>query len=341
MLKSTDLKKIGTIVKNTTEAFEKGVTISYESRIKNLTTLQKFLKENEKNFSEALFKDLHMNDLACNVEIHEPCNTAEEAMENLSTWMKPSHPSIPLLQKPGSATIEKEPFGVVLIIAPWNYPVGLLMKPMIGAIAAGNAVIIKPSEVTENVSNVFAEKFKTFFPGDEISVVTGGVAETSELLKHKFDYIFYTGSPEVGKIIMRAASEHLTPVTLELGGKCPVYVDSEVDMEVAVSRISFGKWFNAGQTCVAPDYILCDQSKKEEFMKKMASKITQFFGENPQQSDDFGRIVSEKHVKRLEGLIQNEKIYHGGKVIDLKDRYFEPTILDNPDVNSKVMKDEV
>jgi acyl-CoA reductase-like NAD-dependent aldehyde dehydrogenase len=215
------------------------------------------------------------------------------------------------------------------------------MKPMIGAIAAGNAIIIKPSEVTENVSNVFAEKFKEFFTGDEISVVTGGIAETSELLKHKFDYIFYTGAPAVGKIIMRAASEHLTPVTLELGGKCPVYVDSEVDMEVAVSRISFGKWFNAGQTCVAPDYILCHQSKKDEFMKKMASKITQFFGENPQKSDDFGRVVSEKHMKRLEELIQNEKIYHGGKVIDMKDRYFEPTILDNPDIHSKVMKDEV
>eukprot|EP01080_Neovahlkampfia_damariscottae_P006968 gene6968-11134_t len=340
-LKSTDVKNISKIVQKTRDAFNRGGSISYESRIRNLKQLQKFLKENEKELREVLFKDLHLGEFACQVELSEPYSIAENAIENLSSWMKPETRSVPLLQKPASATIEKEPFGVVCIIAPWNFPIGLLFKPLVGAIAAGNAVIVKPSEVTENCSNFFADNFKKYFPSDEFEIVTGGVTETSELLKEQFDYIFYTGSTVVGKIIMKAAAEHLTPVTLELGGKCPVYFDKDVDFEVACSRISWGKWFNAGQACVSPDYILCHKSKKEEFLKTMASRITQFYGEDPSKSEDLAHIVSKRHMKRLESLLENQKIYHGGKNINYDTLYFEPTIVDSPDKNSKLMQEEI
>ena len=215
-LKTTDIKNISKIVQKTTEAFHKGGTLSYESRIHNLKQLQKFLKENDKELTEVLYKDLHLGEFACQVELSEPYSIAQSAIENLSSWMKPESRSVPLLQKPGSAYIEKEPFGVVLIIAPWNFPIGLLFKPLVGAIAAGNAVIIKPSEVTENCSNFFFDNFKKYFSSDEFQIVTGGVQETSQLLKEEFDYIFYTGSTVVGKIVMKAAAEHLTPVTLEV-----------------------------------------------------------------------------------------------------------------------------
>eukprot|EP01080_Neovahlkampfia_damariscottae_P001866 gene1866-1007_t len=338
--KSTKVEDISTIVKNAHKAFENGATKKYETRIKNLKLVQKYLNENKNLFYKALETDLQMNELGCFAEVVEMVRIAQEAIENLHTWMAAKPVPVPLLQKPGSGCIEKEPFGVTLIIAPWNYPTSLVIKPMIGAIAAGNAVVIKPSEVTASVSNVFAETFKKYFTGDEFGIITGGVDETTALLKEKFNYIFYTGAPLVGKLVLKAAAEHLCPVTLELGGKSPVYVDDEVSLDVAISRIAWGKWLNCGQTCVAPDYILCHKKVKDQFMKKLIAKIEEFYGKDPQKSPDYGRVVSVRHVKRVLSLLEDQKIHHGGRN-DIDDRYIEPTLIDEPKLDSQLMKKEI
>ena len=216
LAKATKVEDIPSIVKKAHEAYSKGATKSYEKRIKNLKLVQKYLNENKDKFYKALETDLQMNELGCFAEVVEMVRIAQEAIENLHTWMAAKPVPVPLLQKPGSGCIEKEAFGVVLIIAPWNYPTSLVIKPMIGAIAAGNSVVIKPSEVTASVSNVFLETFKKYFTGDEFGIITGGVDETTAILKEKFNYIFYTGAPFVGKIVLKAAAEHLCPVTLEV-----------------------------------------------------------------------------------------------------------------------------
>ncbi len=214
-----------------------------------------------------------------------------------------------------SSYIYKEPYGVVLIISPWNYPFQLIMAPLIGAISAGNCILLKPSELAVETEKIIVDIIKNTFNDEYISVVTGGVEESKALLKEKFDYIFYTGGINVGKIVMKAAAENLTPITLELGGKSPCIVDKDADIGLAARRIAWGKFLNAGQTCVAPDYLIVHKNIKEEFISLIKKYIIKFFGENSFESEDYPRIINEKHFKRLEAHLEEGKIVFGGKGI--------------------------
>jgi len=330
------------------KAFKSDVTQSKEWRLSQLEGLQNFLSKEESKLYEALVGDLgkckceaYMGELSlCVAEI-------KEAIKHLSSWMKPEHVSTPLLNVKGlsSSLIQPSPYGVVLLIAPWNYPVQLVINPLVGAIAAGNCVLIKPSELAVNCSKLFAEMIPKYLDTNCIKVIEGAVEETTEILKHQFDYIFYTGNPAVGKVIMRAASEHLTPVTLELGGKNPTFIDETADLVTCARRIVWGKTFNVGQTCLAPDYLLVPRSMQDKVVEALQKEVQQFFNGNPHDSTDFGRIIHKRHVQRLAGLLsdQDEKniVTGGPKEIREDERYVPPTILRDVNFQSRVMQDEI
>jgi len=263
-------------------------------------------------------------------------------LNNLDSLAAPEPKRVPLLQFPGTGMIYKNPLGVVLIISPWNYPLSLVFMPLAGALAAGNTVLVKPSEVCENVSQTISELFPKYFDSTCVRLVHGAVAETTEVLKYKFDHIFYTGNGAVARVIMRAAAEYLTPVTLELGGKSPCIIDRDVNLKHAAPRICFGKYNNAGQTCVAPDYVLIHKDIQDQFINEMISCIKEFYGENPRTHNDFGKIINSRHATRLSGLLkeQENNIVHGGKM-DVDGAYIEPTIVKNPSLSSKLMTEEI
>jgi aldehyde dehydrogenase (NAD+) len=264
----------------------------------------------------------------------------KSAIRKLNTWTRPKRISGTLLNWPSSDYIYKEPYGTVLIIAPWNYPFQLAIAPLIGAIAAGNTAVIKPSEITPNTSKIVAEIIKKVFPEDYVTVVEGGVETSQNLLAQKWDYIFFTGSTRVGQIVYESAAKHLTPVTLELGGKNPTIVDSTASIDVAAKRIVWGKFLNAGQTCIATDYILVHKSVKNELIEALKSAITQFYGENVEASTDYARTVSKNHYQGLVGMLAGETILFGGEKNDT-DNYLAPTLVDEPQRNSKLMKGEI
>lgn len=248
--------------------------------------------------------------------------------------------STPLTMQPGKSFIQKEPFGVVLVLAPWNYPVQLAFSPLIGAIAAGNRVVVKPSEISSACSAIIAAIVDEVFAPDEVRTVQGGVAETTALLTERFDYIFFTGSTAVGKVVMKAAAEHLTPVTLELGGKSPCLVDASASIAQAARRIAWGKWMNAGQTCVAPDYVLVPRQQEAAFIAELKAAIEQFYGADPAQSPDYGRIVSARHHARLVGLMANATVAIGGQHDEGK-RYLAPTVVHKLDASHPLMQEEI
>ena len=262
--------------------------------------------------------------------------------KELKNWSKTKQTDTPLYLFPTKSYIKKEPYGTVLIIGPFNYPVQLVFEPLIGAIAAGNTAIVKPSELTPHVAIVIKDIIEDTFDEAYVSVVEGGIEETQTLLSLPFDYIFFTGSEKVGKIVYEAAARKLIPVTLELGGKSPVIVDDTANIKVASERISFGKFTNAGQTCVAPDYILVQRKVKNDLIKALKKTITEFYGENIEKSPDFGRIVNQKHFNRLNDLIQIHKdnVVFGGNS-SKEDLYIEPTLLDNITNDNKIMKEEI
>ncbi|MBF9282081.1 aldehyde dehydrogenase, partial [Staphylococcus epidermidis] len=262
--------------------------------------------------------------------------------KELKNWSKTKQTDTPLYLFPTKSYIKKEPYGTVLIIGPFNYPVQLVFEPLIGAIAAGNTAIVKPSELTPHVAIVIRDIIEDTFDETYVSVVEGGIEETQTLLSLPFDYIFFTGSEKVGKIVYEAAARKLIPVTLELGGKSPVIVDDTANIKVASERISFGKFTNAGQTCVAPNYILVQRKVKNDLIKALKKTITEFYGENIEKSPDFGRIVNQKHFNRLNDLIQIHKdnVVFGGNS-SKEDLYIEPTLLDNITNDNKIMKEEI
>ncbi|KAJ7308815.1 hypothetical protein JRQ81_008083 [Phrynocephalus forsythii] len=236
--------------------------------------------------------------------------------------------------------IQREPFGVVLIIGAWNYPFSLIIHPLVGAIAAGNAVVIKPSEISEHTAKLFQELIPQYLDKELYPVINGGVPETTEVLKQRFDHILYTGNSTVGRIIMEAAAKHLTPVTLELGGKSPCYIDKNCDLDVACRRITWGKYMNCGQTCIAPDYILCDPSIQDEIVKRVEKALKDFYGDDVKKSPDYERIVNQRHFKRIMGLLEGQKAVLGGDV-DEAECYIAPTILTNVSPSAKVMQEEI
>ncbi|KAM5183503.1 aldehyde dehydrogenase family 3 member B1 isoform 2-T4 [Callospermophilus lateralis] len=262
------------------------------------------------------------------------------ALRNLQTWMKDEKVSKNLATQLDSAFIRKEPFGLVLIVAPWNYPLNLTLVPLVGAIAAGNCVVLKPSEISKSVEKVLAEVLPRYLDQSCLAVALGGPAETARLLEHRFDYIFFTGSPRVGKIVMAAAAKHLTPVTLELGGKNPCYVDNDCDPQTVANRVTWFRYFNAGQTCVAPDYVLCSPETRQRLLPALQNAITRFYGDDPQSSPNLGRIISQKHFKRLQGLLGCGRVAIGGQS-DESELYIAPTVLVDVQETEPVMQEEI
>lgn len=260
--------------------------------------------------------------------------------QRLRRWTKPHRVPLPLTQMPGSAWVQPEPLGVVLIIGPWNYPFQLLLSPLMGAIAAGNCAILKPSEQAPATSRVVADLVKATFSPDYVAVVEGDAQVAQALLSQKFDHIFFTGGPRVGQIVMEAAAKQLTPVTLELGGKSPCIVDATADLRVAARRIVWGKFVNLGQTCVAPDYVLVQEAAKAALLRHMQAALTEFFGEDPAQSPDLARIVNASQFDRLMALLEGADVVTGGQS-DRGDCYIAPTILENVGWDAPVMQEEI
>ncbi len=261
-------------------------------------------------------------------------------IENLHQWAKPKQVRASIRNFPSSDFIYNEPYGKVLVISPWNYPFLLAMSPLIAAVAAGNSVTLKPSELTPNTSGIISKIIRETFEVNHVVAILGDVLIAQELLKKRWDYIFFTGSVAVGKIIAKVAAENLTPVTLELGGKNPCIVDASANLKVAAKRIVWGKLLNAGQTCVAPDYLLVDHAIKEQFTKHLIAEITIAFGENPENFPDFARIINPKNWERLVGLLENQKIIFGGQHNRLE-LYLAPTIIDEPSLENNLMKEEI
>ncbi|EJE24216.1 aldehyde dehydrogenase [Staphylococcus epidermidis] len=328
---------------NSKAFFNTHKTKNLKFRKQQLKLLSKNIKNHENELLDALYKDLGKSKVeAYATEIGMLLKSIKLMRKELKNWSKTKQTDTPLYLFPTKSYIKKEPYGTVLIIGPFNYPVQLVFEPLIGAIAAGNTAIVKPSELTPHVAIVIKDIIEDTFDEAYVSVVEGGIEETQALLSLPFDYMFFTGSEKVGKIVYEAAARKLIPVTLELGGKSPVIVDDTANIKVASERISFGKFTNAGQTCVAPDYILVQRKVKNDLIKALKKTITEFYGENIEKSPDFGRIVNQKHFNRLNDLIQIHKdnVVFGGNS-SKKDLYIEPTLLDNITNDNKIMKEEI
>jgi aldehyde dehydrogenase (NAD+) len=321
--------------------FSEGKTRNIERRMEFLRRLEQSIRCHEKDIMEALKKDLNKAPFeAYATEIGMVLEEIRFVRNHLKGWAKPKQVRTPITNFPSVSRIYTEPFGVVLIISPWNYPFQLAVSPLVGAIAAGNCAIVKPSNYSPNTSMVIETILTEVFPREYVAVIQGGREANQSLLEQKFDYIFFTGSVAVGKAVMRAASEHLTPVTLELGGKSPCIVDETANLELAARRIVWGKFLNSGQTCVAPDYLLVHHSVKIRLLDKMKKYIHQFYGEQACLNDNFPKIINEKHFDRLLGLIEGEKIVIGG-TFSRERNQISPTILDQITWNSPVMSEEI
>ncbi len=324
------------------QRFETGVTRSREWRLRQLDGLAKFMTEREGEILEALHADLGKPPLeALAAEVAFSLGEIREFKKHLKDWMKPEKVSTPLLTQPGKSFIVREPLGVVLVIAPWNYPFQLAIAPAIAAIAAGNTVLLKPSEVAPHTSALIARWLPRYVDASCIRVIEGGVAETTKILEQRFDHIFYTGNGVVGRIVMTAAAKHLTPVTLELGGKSPCIVDRTADLDVAARRIVWGKFYNAGQTCVAPDHVLVEESVHDALLNRMVATLRSFYGDDPQASADYGRVINGRHHARLLRLLEQSGTVVCGAEHDASDRYIAPTILKDVPLDSAVMGEEI
>ncbi|MGB0347239.1 MAG: aldehyde dehydrogenase [Balneolaceae bacterium] len=321
--------------------YKEGFTKPIEFRIKQLNALKKLLKENENELIEAVYKDFRKSPFETfGTEIGLILNEINYALKNIYKWVKPKNVPTALVNFPSKNYILKEPYGSVLIISPWNYPVQLCLLPLVGALAAGNTAILKPSELTPNTSKVIQDLISRYFKPEVVTTVFGGVVESQALLKLDFNYIFFTGSTRVGKIIMESAAKRLIPVTLELGGKSPCIVDETANLEVSARRIVWGKFVNAGQTCVAPDYLLVQDSIKDKLLLELKKAITSLYGDDPSRSDDYPRIIDDVHYSRLASLLDNGRIIAGGRT-EPKSRFISPTILSDVSWDDPIMKDEI
>ena len=324
--------------------FETGRTRDLAFRICQLQLLADAMRKNETVLEEALKKDLGKSIFeSYATEIGFVLADIRYTIQNLQKWSAPKRVRTPLYLFPGKSKIQKEPYGSVLILGPYNYPVQLLAEPLIGAIAAGNCAVLKPSELTPHVSKAMYQIVHSTFKEEYIACVEGGVEVNQELLSQKFDYIFFTGSERVGRIVMKAAAENLTPVTLELGGKSPVIIEKTANIKEAARRIAWGKLMNAGQTCVAPDYVLVDESRKQQFLTEMKTAFSHLYGKEIKKNPHFGRIVNERHMERLQKILEQDAkyLFCGGEA-DALQRYIEPAILDlGKDQNAASMQEEL
>ncbi|BCN31808.1 aldehyde dehydrogenase [Anaeromicropila herbilytica] len=342
-IKELNPQNVELIIKRQKKFFNKQITLDINFRIHQLKKLKSGIKKYEEQIIKALYKDLgkHKNE-SYMTEIGFVYHSISLALKNLKKWTSTEKRSTPIFLMPAKSYIVHEPYGCVLIIGPYNYPFQLLIEPLVGAIAAGNTAVLKTSELAPNVSRVVKEMIEDTFPKQYIRCVEGAVETNQSLIHARFDYIFFTGSVGVGKIVMKAAADNLVPVTLELGGKSPVIVDESADMKEAARRIIWGKTINAGQTCVAPDYVLVQESVKNQLVKEMKIALQQFFGEDIEKSDSFGRIINARHFNRIKAMIEKdqENIVFGGNYNE-NDRYIEPTLIEISSWNAATMQEEI
>ena len=337
----TAARDVSTVVAALRATYESGRTRPLEWRREQLQGLRRMLVEREPELLAALATDLGKPPAeAWATDVGFVISEIDHVLRHLRSWARPERVWAPLVTRPAKARIVREPFGVALVIAPWNYPIQLLVSPMVGALAAGNCVVAKPSEVSASTSAVLARLVPKYVDTDAVAIVEGAVKETQALLAERFDYVFYTGNGRVGRIVMEAAAQHLTPVTLELGGKSPVIVDESADLHVAARRIAWGKYLNAGQTCIAPDYVLVSAGLEERFVEEVRRAVFDFYGADPKSSADYGRIVNRDHVKRLAALLGDGHATIGGTV-DEAERYIAPTVLQGVADDAAVMRDEI
>lgn len=338
---STSGASLKRVLEQQKDYFESGATRSYEFRIEQLNRLKKAIRAYESKIAKAAYQDLRKNSTETFLtEIGFLYDELRHTKNHLKKWMKPEKVGTPLLLAPAKSKIIAEPLGQVLIISPWNYPFQLLMAPVISAIAAGNTVVLKPSEVAPHMSQVIAEMIAETFDERYIATFEGGVAVSEGLLSYAWDHVFFTGSTAVGKIVAQAAAKHLTPVTLELGGKSPAIVDHSTNLTVAARRIAWGKFVNAGQTCIAPDYVLIHEQVKDRFIRELKQVLAEFFGDSPQHSTDFGRIINHRHFDRLVRLLDQGNIVIGGDQ-DREDQYIAPTVVTDVSLSDPVMQEEI
>jgi aldehyde dehydrogenase (NAD+) len=321
--------------------FETERTMDLAWRAEQLTALEQMMHECEQEFMDALKADLgkHHQE-AWTTEISYVASDAAYSRKRLKRWTKKKRVRTPMLGQPGKSWLQPEPLGVVLIIGAWNYPLQLTLAGLAAAIAAGNCAVVKPSELAPATSDVIARRVPEYLDGDCVKIVEGAVPETTALLELPWDHILYTGGGNVGRIVMAAAAKHLTPVTLELGGKSPCVVMPDADLKTTARRIAWGKFTNAGQTCIAPDYVLVDAETKKKLIPLLRQAVTEMFGDNPEESDSFGRIVSDRHFERIAGLIESGEAVIGGQ-INAATKYIAPTVLTNVSADSPIMQDEI
>ena len=321
--------------------FLSGATLALPFRKQALRKLLQAMKQYEQPLAEALWTDLHKSyEEAYLTELSIVYGEIHNHHRHLSRWARAERKSSPLAIMPASSRIIKEPLGNTLIIAPWNYPVQLLLNPLVGAISAGCTAVLKPSPYVPNVSRVLTELIRNTFPAEYIAIVEGNREINKMLLAERWDMIFFTGSPALGKMVMEAAAKHLTPVVLELGGKSPCIIDKTANLSVAAKRIAWGKALNAGQTCIAPDYLMIHEDVKDKFLKLLVKEWKHLLTKNPQEAKHFVRIVNDKALDRLIGYLNDGTVYHGGRY-DKSERFLEPTILTNVSPDAPVMQEEI
>ncbi|MGE0707463.1 MAG: aldehyde dehydrogenase family protein [Planctomycetota bacterium] len=323
------------------QTFRAGRTRPLAWRREQLRAIERMVTDHEERLFEALRADLGKPAAeAYGGEVGFIREEVHFTLKHLRRWTRPERVKTPLVNAIGKSEVVREPLGVVLIIGPWNYPVQLVLAPLIGAIAAGNCAVLKPSELAPHSSALLGELVPQYLDPAAVRVVEGGVPETTALLEQRFDLIFFTGSTRVGKVVMAAAAKHLTPVVLELGGKSPCIVSADVNVPTAARRIVWGKFFNTGQTCVAPDYVLVHRSVERPLIEAMGTALREFYGADPRQSPDYGRIINDAHHARLVGLLANAKVALGGEH-DAAERYLAPTILEGVSPEHPVMQEEI
>jgi len=323
------------------ELFLSNKTKSVKFRIEQLKLFRKILKENESLLYEAIHNDFGKSKYETYItELSLIYHEINLAIRKVRKWSRPKYVWTNLANFPGKSRIIPEPFGITLVIGAWNYPFQLSLVPTISALAAGNTVIVKPSELAAHTSAVMTKLINENFDPRLIYVKEGGIKETTDLLNQRFDKIFFTGSTAIGRVVMQAAANHVTPVTIELGGKSPVFVLPDASLKMTAKRIAWGKFLNAGQTCVAPDYILVHSDIKEKFLKELKEQIEQIHGIDPKGKETYVRIINKRHFNRLNDLIHKDKIYYGGET-DEEHLYISPTILDNISFDDRVMEDEI
>lgn len=340
-LTSTNIGRIGEIRAKQESYFRSGATLDVRTRKANLVAFEKAVLKWEKPLCEALWKDLHKSyEESYIAEVSILLGEIRTHIRNVGKWTRPQRRPTPMKLFPSRSKIISEPLGTALIISPWNYPVQLLLTPLVGVISSGCTAVLKPSPYVPEVSDVIEKMIRDTFPEEYVAVVQGDRNVNTALLEQRWDMIFFTGSPSFGRAVMAAAAKNLTPVVLELGGKSPCIIDKDADIKVAAKRVAWGKSLNAGQTCIAPDYLMLHKNIKDKFLSELEKAFRELLGDDPQKSEHFVRIVNDAAFDRLKGYLADGEVVFGGKT-DKSERYFSPTVLDHVSPDSPVMQEEI